>query len=377
MRVALGQWTEGAGWRFDASRDDLRNAQFVLYFGDRVALSGGAPVRTLGDLCPAAVIAGCSSGGEIFGADVFTGTIAAVAIRFARSHVELRAERGGLRGGPADVGRRLGEALPHAGLRGVFILSDGIGVNGSELVHGLAERLPPDVLITGGLAGDGAAFKTTLVGAQSEPAPGTVAAIGFYGDTLTMRSGSFGGWDEFGPQRVVTRSDGNVLYELDHQPALDLYKRYLGEAAARLPGSALLFPLRVDLAGRSGTEVVRTIVGIDEAAKAMIFAGDIPVGCTARLMRGDHEHLIAGAASAAEMACADGPASLAILVSCIGRKLLLGQRAAEEVEAAAEVLGRDCVVTGFYSYGEICPQDRDHPSTLHNQTMTVTVFGET
>ena len=377
MRVELGQWTSDSGWRFEAAgTSGLHSAQLVLYFAAPGTLADGQGLRDLRALYPAAKLVGCTTGGEILGADVYDGTIAAAAVSFARAGIELRCEDVDSCGGSHEAGRRLGTHLPHQGLRGVFVLSDGTRVNGSDLVRGLKEALPAGTILTGGLAGDGAAFKATLVGADAEPVAGAILALGFYGDGLDIRHGSFGGWDAFGPERLITRSEGNVLYELDHQPALDLYKRYLGEEAANLPGSALLFPLRVRASENQGTDLVRTVVGVDDEHHAMIFAGDVPVGCSAQLMRGNFEHLIDGAGVAARQAGGDGTASLAILVSCIGRKLLLGQRVAEEVEAVTGVLGPGCAPIGFYSYGEISPHDFTGSCELHNQTMTITVFRE-
>lgn len=376
MQVGSGQWTAEAGWRFGDGGPDLHSAQLVLYFAAPGTLADGERLRELRRLYPAAKLVGCTTGGEIVGCDVYDGTIVAAAIRFDRAHVALRAEHIGACGGSHQAGRRLGTTLPHPGLRAVFVLSDGTQVNGSDLVRGLTETLPDGTILTGGLAGDGAAFQSTLVGADAEPVAGAILALGFYGDGLDIRHGSFGGWDSFGPERLITRSEGNILYELDNEPALDLYTRYLGEEAAHLPGSALLFPLRVRAHQDRAADLVRTVVGIDEDRRAMIFAGDVPTGCSAQLMRGDFEHLIDGAGAAARQACGDGPASLAILVSCIGRKLLLGQRVAEEVEAVTGVLGAGCVPIGFYSYGEISPHQFSGSCELHNQTMTITVFRE-
>jgi hypothetical protein len=235
--------------------------------------------------------------------------------------------------------------------------------------------LGSDVCLTGGLAGDGASFQTTKVGLNANPSTGKVVAVGFYGDRIRIGHGSVGGWDAVGPQRIVTRSEGNTLYDLDGQAALDLYKDYLGAEAANLPASALLFPLRIHPPGKPKASLVRTVVGVDASKKAMIFAGTIPQGHIAQVMIGNFDHLIAGAGRAAKKA-AQPNAKLAILVSCIGRKLLLGQRIGDEVEAVAEVLGEHCRTTGFYSYGEIAPMESLSVCDLHNQTMTITTFAE-
>jgi hypothetical protein len=264
-------------------------------------------------------------------------------------------------------------------LRGLFVLSDGIHVNGSALVQGLRDAVGHAIPVTGGLAGDGARFRATLVGADSAPSERRIAALGLYGDRIRIGHGSVGGWDTFGPERTITRATGNVLFELDGRPALDLYKDYLGPEADRLPGSALLFPLHIHPPERREHEVVRTVLAVDAAQRSMTFAGDVPEGWRARLMMGNFENLIGGAAEAAvatASSAAAGPSGFAVLVSCIGRRLLLGQRASEEVEAVADAIPGRLPQIGFYSYGEISPHAATGIAELHNQTMTVTVFAE-
>jgi hypothetical protein len=204
-----------------------------------------------------------------------------------------------------------------------------------------------------------------------------VVGVGLYGESLRVGYGSQGGWDSFGPARRVTRSRGNVLFELDGESALALYKSYLGDHASALPGSALLFPLLLeDPCGGDG--LVRTVLAVDEEAGSLTFAGDVPVGSQARLMKANFDRLIDGACSSASATSRglDGThAELAILISCVGRKLVLRQRIEEEVEAVREVLPR-AVLAGFYSYGELCPQGSLGSCELHNQTMTITTLAE-
>jgi hypothetical protein len=232
------------------------------------------------------------------------------------------------------------------------------------------------------LAGDGANFQETLVGADCAPRTCIIAGVGFYGRAIRVGHGSAGGWDLFGPRRQVTRSVGNVLYELDGEPALDLYERYLGPDESKgLPGSALLFPIQVYDLQRPDSAVVRTVLAIDRDKRSMTFAGDVPQGWTAQLMRGNLDRLAAGAADAARQArsgfdAKHGDPCLSILISCIGRRLLMGQRTIDEIEAAGAELGPDTLRLGFYSYGEISPQAKSRLCELHNQTMTITAFAE-
>jgi hypothetical protein len=325
---------------------------------------------------PNAIIAACSTGGEICGPEVYDGTMSVLALSFQDTDVEAASVTFGGAGEEDACGRRLAETLFRSDLAAVLALSDGTQVNGSALIRGMRAVLGTNVVVTGGLAGDGANFVRTCVGLNGAAEPGRICAIGLYGKRIRVGHGSAGGWDVFGPERRITRAQGNRLYELDGKPALDLYKSYLGDEAQRLPGSALLFPLQIFQAGQPDGALVRTVVGIDEEARAMVFAGDIPEGWGARLMRGNFDHLVQGAAEAAHQANAQGASRAAILVSCIGRKLLMGQRIGEEVEAVQAVLGADVALTGFYSYGEISPHAASGVCELHNQTMTVTTLWE-
>src|SRR5258708_23772545 len=195
---------------------------------------------------PQAHLLGCSTGGQILNDDVSDDEIAVATLRFDSTRLRLAREAALAPEGSRACGQAIGRALAAEDLAGIFVLSDGLNVNGSELVAGLTGAVDPRVRITGGLAGDGAKFQETLVSADCEPRKQTVAAIGFYGPSLRIGPRSPGGWDEFGPRRRITRSRGNVLFELDGEPALDLYERYLGADDVKgLPGTAPLFPPRI------------------------------------------------------------------------------------------------------------------------------------
>jgi hypothetical protein len=371
MQAVQSIWTSAAGWD-ENSRND--RASLVLAFGASGTVAGQG-WQQLRQRHPNAILLGCTTGGEIHGCDVLDESLSATALRF--DNTMIAAAEADVAQGSFEAGNKIGRELARPGLRALFVLSDGTRTNGSVLVAGLREAVGPQVVLAGGLAGDGPNFGTTYVGLNAVPTPGKVAAIGFYGDKLNVGHGSSGGWDVFGPERRITRSEANVLYELDGKPALDLYKRYLGPDAAELPGSALLFPLRIYPAEKPEQAIVRTVVGIDENARTMIFAGDMPQGHCAQLMRGNFDRLIQGAANAAEQAQTKaGGERLAILVSCIGRKLLLGQRIREEVEAVQNVLGGSTHLAGFYSYGEVSPHEVTGSAELHNQTMTITTLSE-
>ncbi len=390
MRTEQRVWTV-AGWRQVGSGrlGSDAAAHLVLVFGAPAALSQPGLLAELQQRHPSALLFGCSTAGEIHGTEVADDSVVATAVHFAATRLHsARVALAECADNSFQAGECLAAALPLelpglAGapaepLRHVFVLSDGLRVNGSDLVRGLTSCLPAAVTLTGGLAGDGARFGTTLVVHAGRAESGTVAALGFYGSALRIGFGSLGGWDPFGPERLITRSQGNVLYEFDGQSALGLYKQYLGAHADQLPASGLLFPL--SLRTKAGeVPVVRTILAVDEATQSLTFAGDIPQGAYARLMKANFDRLIDGATDAARTShgAIDGTtAELAILISCVGRKLLLKQRIEEEVEGVREVLGATATLAGFYSYGEISPFKPGARCELHNQTMTITTLAE-
>lgn len=198
-------------------------------------------------------------------------------------------------------------------------------------------------------------------------------AIGLYGDSLSVNYNSHAGWDVFGPIRTVTKSTDNILYSLDNESALALFKKYLGSRASELPGAALLFPLCI--LKPDGTQIVRTILSIDEESQSMTFAGNVPEGSRVQFMMGNFDRIIDGAGIAANKASQENGADLNILVSCVGRKIILQNRVDEEIEMAFENLKNQGTFCGFYSNGEICPAS-DGVSSLHNQTMTITTIKE-
>jgi hypothetical protein len=382
MKATIMSWKGGPGWTGSRAQRD-RRTDLVLYFGATDILKSSHCYEDLRAAFPTAHLVGCSTGGQIRGDQILDDETAAVALSFEATRIRIATGEASNLIDSRSCGEAIGRQLADDDLAGIFILSDGLHINGSELVRGVTSVVGPSVPLTGGLAGDGPRFESTVVGADGPPRGNLVAAVGFYGAAIRIAHGSAGGWDQFGPRRKITRSKGNVLFELDGEPALDLYERYLGEEDARkLPSAALLFPLLVYEPGQPGNEIVRTVLAIDRQARSMTFAGDVPEGLVAQLMRGNFDRLAEGAAKAAGQIRANVPPNpdgdeVAILVSCIGRRLLMGQNTLDEIEAAGAELGNAVKQIGFYSYGEISPHAVSGVCQLHNQTMTITTLSET
>ena len=368
------------GWNepFDTSLDSERT--MVLMFGE---MGRNERVQdAMREVCrayPKSKVAGCSSAGEIFGNELFEHSLVVAVVQLEKSRVK-KAERSIASPDESErIGRELAQALTADDLKAVLIISEGLTINGTELTQGLNSVLPEHVVVTGGLAGDDDRFERTYVlESECDPRSGLVSAIGFYGDHFRIASGYQGGWDKFGIEREITSSHKNILYTLNNEPALEVYKRYLGKHADELPASALLFPLAIRESKDGEETKVRTVLAVNEEEQSITFAGDMPEGGFATFMKANFDRLIDGAYEAAET-MAEGEDvemdALSIAISCVGRKLLLKQRTEEELEATLDVLPEGTRQIGFYSYGEISPMHSGQ-CDLHNQTMTLTLIWE-
>jgi len=360
---------------FAAEHPKTPEKSIMLVFGSTDTLQGPLCKHML-EHTHASIKLFCSTSGHFVNPHITDDGLSITLINFEKTELKAAQEKITSANESLDVGKRLAEVIKAPSLKHVLVFSDGLKVNGTALANGLTTVLGDQVVISGGLAGDGSRFKETLIGCNELPTSGNVVVVGLYGDALESAAASMGGWDSFGPSRKITRAEANILWELDHKPALHVYKEYLGKHAAELPASALLFPLSLN-AGDGKRKVVRTILSIDEQTGAMTFAGDLPVGAEVQLMKSNIDKLVAGAEGAAQGCQLSGPPDFALLVSCVGRRLVMGQRTEEEIEAVQQAIQvQNCPLTGFYSYGELSPQGKMEKCDLHNQTMTVTMLRE-
>ncbi|MGM8363666.1 FIST signal transduction protein [Flavobacterium sp. ARAG 55.4] len=377
MKIIQAFIGEDKKWNYLQEKKVLRNP-LVLVFGNRYLLEKEEIITEIRKEFPYEHLVFGSSSGEIMGGNVNDNSVTITAIDFDKSSFIVQTENVLEHNKNAnELGEVLYDKIPKAGLKHLFVLSEGSYVNGSSLIKGLETKIEDSISITGGMCGDDARFEKTIASYKENPKEGEVILIGFYGETLDISFASFGGWIPFGPERIITKSEGNILYEIDGQPALNLYKNYLGEKANELPQASLLYPLNVTPEGKK-EPVVRTILGIDNENQSMILAGDVPKGSFVQLMMASVDGIADGALKAAEIAMKERKElpQVAILVSCIGRKLVMNQRVEEEIEQVQEIIGNDVAVTGFYSYGEMAPFNGETSCELHNQTMTLTLISE-
>ena len=373
MKTEQLQWTLTKDW--DTSNTKLTDAQLVLVFAGIDIIGNCKYYEQLHAVYPNANIVLISTSGEIHGNEMFENSASATAIFFEKTPIKI-STRENIAGQDAiEIGNQITKDLLSDDLKHILLFSEGGHMNGDHLIAGISANLPKHIAVTGGLAGDSARFAKTTIGLNSTISENMVVAIGLYGEAIEIGYGSNDGWDLFGPLRLVTRAEDNVLYDLDDTNALELYKKYLGDRANELPGAALLFPLCI--LKPDGTKLVRTILSINEENQSMVFAGNVPVGSKVQFMMANFDRVIESASNAAlksQIKDNEYP-DLTIMVSCVGRKLVMQNRTEEEIEAVAETYNEESTFCGFYSNGEICPTT-DGVNSLHNQTMTITTFKE-
>lgn len=356
----------------------LPSANLVLVFGSVKRFSESKLAAFLKERYSSAQIIGCTTAGEISEAGAFDESLQITAIQWEKTSMRVADLRVSDMKSSFQTGVSLATTLKTDNLRAILVFSDGLSVNGTDLLKGLQSVVGSELPIVGGMAGDNAAFTRTLLLHNESVSDNLVIAIGLYGNNLITASGALGGWKPYGPPRKVTRSEKNVVYEMDGKPALPLYRMYIGEHYAKgLPGTGLKFPFAIVGEGGRDVETVRTLLSINPANNSLTFAGDVPEGETVRLCQTTHDRLVEGAGGAAKMVASSLPPQaskypgLAICVSCVGRKLVMAEQISDEIHIVKGILGAQAAITGFYSNGEFCPGSNSDQSVLHNQTMTI------
>jgi hypothetical protein len=251
---------------------------------------------------------------------------------------------------------------------------DGLTVSGVSMLEALKQGLGADVPIIGGIAADNYAFEKTYQFFQGEVCEDAVPILLFSGNLL-YSYGVASGWQPIGKQSQITKSEGNVVYEIDGQRALDFYNGYAIHALAIFEADLENFYLRAP-------------VTYDRASGSITFFSDIPVGAIVQNTTAVRQDILKATATSSQTALASYPGhspAFALLVSCAARRRILGTQAQAEFETMKAHLPDNLACCGLYSYGEISPlvdtialrAGRDKETQFHNQTFVTLLVGET
>ncbi len=279
------------------------------------------------------------------------------------------------------AGRQLASAFSDA-VRYVQLFSDGLTGNGSAILRGMATGFSKNTPVSGGTSADAGKFLKTWQFHSDRIFSDAAVAIGFSGD-FKLGTGVRSGWSRIGLPKKVTRSSGNILYELNGEPALNVYERFLGKHAKNLPGVGVEYPLglvdHIERVDGSENLLLRATMSVDREKGSIQFAGEIPEGAMVYLTCGDKVSILDATDEAVQEAVNDMgkevEPSMVFFYSCTARKTLLGLRVSEEIERVRSRLNPDVPILGFYTYGEYCRVRRHQPSQLHNETATLSFIG--
>ncbi len=372
--LRINQYTLNNGeWKSPLSHEN--HPQLALLFGSRKTLETNVGALTAFQATyPKAAVISISGAGNILSDSILDDNIVANSLAFEHTKIELSHTQFAGKT-EEEVADYLIQSIPNEGLKNLLLFSCS-GINLERVIQRLNQTLKNSIPISGGAAGDDLQFQKTIIGIGDNLAYDRIVLIGLYGDKIQAKYGLHSGMDTFGPRRKITKCLGNIIFEIDHRPALDLYKDYLGDKASQLPASALHFPLNISSKSLD-KPIVRSVQTVDEKAGSLVLFGQVEEGMTVQLMKTYQDNVISGGAESAKLAAnAIDNQSFAIVVSCVGRRIILGPLTEEELTEAHEVLGPNTKMSGFYSYSELSPCNESGQCLLHNQTITITTLFE-
>ena len=228
--------------------------------------------------------------------------------------------------------------------------------------------------IFGGAAGDDLILKDTFVFSKENfSAHGIIVLVLDLEKIEIMGTRAFG-WTGIGQERVVTKADKNIVYEIEDKPAIDFYKKYLNVTSDDMPQTGIEYPLEVRL--KNGQIVYRAILDIDEKSGALVFAGHVEEKSKVRLSSAKGKAIIPYVKESIEEALAkqeNFEPEIGLLFPCCSRKQVLGEYAIEEIEAIYKIT--QVPLVGFYAYGEIGAFPNGG-NAFHNETFVTALLRE-
>ena len=237
------------------------------------------------------------------------------------------------------------------------LTEDGKMVDGEAIIRSMEKELGNEFNLFGGMAGDDMTFTGTHVFTNNQSTGYGMAALVLDGDKVDLHGMAISGWKPIGVTKTVTKSEGNTIFTIDNQPALDLYMRYLGSNVKDNDDQLVFFenlgnqyPFQIEREGRE--PLMCNPIGFDKENKALICESNIQQGATFRFSTPpDFDIMETIVNEATELKNKHHTDADALLIfSCAGRLAALGPLAQQENEGLAQVW--DSPMAGFYSYGE-------------------------
>lgn len=246
-----------------------------------------------------------------------------------------------------------------------------IALIGGTIVEHLQQALGPHIPIFGGATGDQWRFQQTYQFCGTQVFSDAVPILLLAGD-VCFSYGAVSGWTPISQAGIVTKSHGPTLYEIDGQPALEFYRRYLGN----LPPSGE-YPLAV-FATEGSDFCLQGCVTYDPKLGSVTFFDHIPEQAIAKLTKASRDEILAASRTSFMHALETYPGTepeVALFFSCGARRYLLGTRTQEEHQLIHTCLPHPIPYIGLYSYGEIAPAGYNSAGRIHNMTFVTLLLG--
>jgi hypothetical protein len=327
------------------------------------------------DAWPGLELIGCTTAGEMSSALGYCEDSVALVL-FGSDSIEFAAGIG--RNVSKDISSACRAAVESAAAKSdlptaiCITLPESMTTNGQQIVDSLRREVGSNVPVVGGAAGDGFRMVGSRQFCGREACSDSVPVLLVSGP-LVYSVAVETGWEPVGEPGLVTRSEGTTLHEIDGRPALDFYRRFLGETAIPMPENSLAV---LDEHGK--VECLRSNAGVGDTG-ALNFFAEVPEGKMVRITVADRANILDGCRASIKKAFAAYPHGRkpegALVFSCASRRDLLGTRTKEEFGFIGPVIGDGVPVCGFYAYGEIGPRDRIDEARYHNQTFVSLIIG--
>jgi len=251
-------------------------------------------------------------------------------------------------------------------------LLSGLKSDGEKFIKGLKESATDEVKVFGGLAGDDSLFKETFVFYNNNSINNGAAVLLLDGDKFESDGISTSGWIGLGAEKKITRSEGNVVYTIDDEPAMEVYKKYLDIKDEDLPGIGVEYPLLVYR--DNGTNVLRAVLQVNKENKSLIFAGTVEEGSTVKFSSSPGFEVIEQTKKEISLKWkSNNTAEIIFIFSCMARHLAMGPNIEEEIKIAYQLW--QVPIAGFFTYGEIGVNYKGI-CDFHNETLALLLIKE-
>ena len=335
----------------------------VAFVFSTIDFAHAVVLKTIAELLGDTPILGCSSLGILCDKGILKYGLAVILLSMPEdSYFNAACVRDISNKGAGACGEELGEKLLY-GCKGVrrtvsIVFSDGILLNGYELISGLQKKLGRSFPLVGASASDNLAFKKTYIYFGDQILSDAACGV-LFGGKWSFGLGCHHGWKALGKMRRVTKSSGNRVSEIDSQPASKIYEDYFAKNIDSfrhdLKRIAMLYPIGIKIPGEK-EYLLRNVIGIDNGS--LVFQGDVPQDSTIRLMIGTKDSCLQAAAQAAEDVknnLAGHAIKFALIFNSATRSVIFGRHATAELKTIKEKLGKNIPLIGLYTYAEQAP----------------------